>query len=158
MQEYKISGLPVVKDDRLVGIITNRDIRFETNDMLMVSDRMTSDNLVTVPVGTSLEKAKDILQEHRIEKLLVVDGDHNLTGLITVKDIQKMKTIQMLVKILMADFVLQLQLVCQVMLLREQMNWQELTLMQLLLIQHMVILKAFWIPFQRLKVITNIFH
>ena len=89
MQEYKISGLPVVKDDRLVGIITNRDIRFETNDMLMVSDRMTSENLVTVPVGTSLEKAKDILQEHRIEKLLVVDGDHNLTGLITVKDIQK---------------------------------------------------------------------
>ena len=69
-----------------------------------------------------------------------------------------MKTIQMPVKILMADFVLQPQLVYQVMLLREQMNWQESTLMQLLLIQHMVILKAFWILFQRLKVITNIFQ
>ena len=89
MSEYKISGLPVVKDDRLVGIITNRDIRFETNDMLPVSDCMTTENLVTVPVGTSLNKAKDILQQHRIEKLLVIDKDHNLTGLITVKDIQK---------------------------------------------------------------------
>ena len=89
MSEFRISGLPVVKDDRLVGIITNRDIRFETNDLLQVSERMTSENLVTVPLGTSLEKAKDILQEHRIEKLLVVDKDRNLTGLITVKDIQK---------------------------------------------------------------------
>lgn len=89
MKEYKISGLPVEKNNRLVGIITNRDIRFETNDMLTVSDCMTSENLVTVPVGTSLETAKDILQQHRIEKLLVVDDDHNLTGLITVKDIQK---------------------------------------------------------------------
>ena len=89
MAEYKISGLPVVKNDRLVGIITNRDIRFETNDMLLVSECMTSDDLVTVPVGTSLEKSKEILQQHRIEKLLVVDVDHNLTGLITVKDIQK---------------------------------------------------------------------
>ncbi|MED5219334.1 MAG: IMP dehydrogenase, partial [Candidatus Neomarinimicrobiota bacterium] len=89
MSEFKISGLPVVKDDRLVGIITNRDIRLETNDQLKVSERMTSENLVTVPVGTSLEKAKDILQKHRIEKLLVVDKNRNLTGLITVKDIQK---------------------------------------------------------------------
>jgi len=89
MSEYKISGLPVVQEDRLVGILTNRDIRFETNDKLKVSERMTSENLVTVPVGTSLEKAKEILQEHRIEKLLVVDKDRNLTGLITVKDIQK---------------------------------------------------------------------
>ena len=89
MSEYKISGLPVVKNDRLIGIITNRDIRFETNEMLAVSECMTSDDLVTVPVGTSLEKAKNILQNHRIEKLLVVDDDHNLTGLITVKDIQK---------------------------------------------------------------------
>ena len=89
MSEYKISGLPVVKNDRLVGILTNRDIRFEINDSLKVSECMTSENLVSVPVGTSLEKAKDILQEHRIEKLLVVDKDHNLTGLITVKDIQK---------------------------------------------------------------------
>ena len=89
MSEYKISGLPVVKDDRLVGIITNRDIRFEKNDELAVSECMTSQNLVTVPVGTSLNKAKEILQQHRIEKLLVVDDSHNLTGLITVKDIQK---------------------------------------------------------------------
>ena len=89
MSEYRISGLPVVENEMLKGIITNRDIRFETNDMLNVSERMTCDNLVTVPVGTSLNKAKEILQKHRIEKLLVVDDNHNLTGLITVKDIQK---------------------------------------------------------------------
>ena len=89
MAEYKISGLPVVENGRLVGIITNRDIRFETNEMLKVSTRMTSDKLITVPIGTSLEKSKDILQKHRIEKLLVVDNNQNLAGLITVKDIQK---------------------------------------------------------------------
>ena len=89
MSEYRISGLPVVKNEKLIGIITNRDIRFETDGMLPVSKRMTSKNLVTVPVGTSLHKAKDILQKHRIEKLLVVDNKQNLTGLITVKDIQK---------------------------------------------------------------------
>ena len=89
MSEYRISGLPVVKNEKLIGIITNRDIRFETDGKLAVSKRMTSENLVTVPVGTSLNKAKDILQKHRIEKLLVVDGMQNLTGLITVKDIQK---------------------------------------------------------------------
>ena len=89
MSEYRISGLPVVKNEKLIGIITNRDIRFETDGKLPVSKRMTSKNLVTVPVGTSLDKAKDILQKHRIEKLLVVDEKQNLTGLITVKDIQK---------------------------------------------------------------------
>ena len=89
MADYKISGLPVVDKDRLVGIITNRDIRFETDNSLAVSVRMTSENLVTVPIGTSLEKAKIILQKHRIEKLLVIDSDGNLSGLITVKDIQK---------------------------------------------------------------------
>ena len=89
MSEYRISGLPVVKDEKLIGIITNRDIRFETDGALPVSQRMTSKNLVTVPVGTSLNKAKEILQKHRIEKLLVVDNKQNLTGLITVKDIQK---------------------------------------------------------------------
>ena len=89
MSEYRISGLPVVKNEKLIGIITNRDIRFETDGTLPVSKRMTSKNLVTVPVGTSLDKAKDILQKHRIEKLLVVDNKQNLTGLITVKDIQK---------------------------------------------------------------------
>ena len=89
MSEYRISGLPVVKNEKLIGIITNRDIRFETDGSLPVSKRMTSKNLVTVPVGTSLNKAKEILQKHRIEKLLVVDNKQNLTGLITVKDIQK---------------------------------------------------------------------
>ena len=89
MAQFKISGLPVVDDDRLVGILTNRDIRFETDNSLIVSDRMTSENLITVPTGTSLDKSKEILQEHRIEKLLVVNKDGKLTGLITVKDIQK---------------------------------------------------------------------
>jgi len=89
MDYYHISGLPVVDDGKLIGIITNRDIRFETNLDLLVSDRMTTDNLVTVPVATTLDKAKQILQEHRIEKLLVVDEDGSLAGLITVKDIQK---------------------------------------------------------------------
>lgn len=89
MSRFRISGLPVVVSDRLVGILTNRDIRFETDDTLKVADRMTSENLVTVPTGTSLDKAKEILQKHRIEKLLVTDDQGNLTGLITVKDIQK---------------------------------------------------------------------
>ena len=89
MANYHISGLPVLDDDKLVGIITNRDIRFETDDNLSVRDRMTKENLVTVPMGTTLEEAKKVLQEHRIEKLLVVDKDDSLAGLITVKDIQK---------------------------------------------------------------------
>jgi IMP dehydrogenase len=89
MDRYHISGLPVVDGGKLVGIITNRDIRFEKDTQLLVRHRMTKDNLVTVPVGTTLEKAKEILQEHRIEKLLVVEEDGSLAGLITVKDIQK---------------------------------------------------------------------
>ena len=89
MVQNNISGLPVVKNEKLVGILTNRDIRFETNLGLLVKDRMTSKNLVTVPEGTTLDKAKEILQKHRIEKLLVVDNNGNLAGLITVKDIQK---------------------------------------------------------------------
>ena len=89
MDFYHISGLPVVEDGKLIGIITNRDIRFETNLDLLVNDRMTTENLVTVPVGTTLDKAKEILQKNRIEKLLVVDDDGSLAGLITVKDIQK---------------------------------------------------------------------
>ena len=89
MARFKISGLPVVDKDKLAGIITNRDIRFHMDDSLSVDSQMTSKNLVTVPTGTSLEKAKEILQKHRIEKLLVVDENGNLTGLITVKDIQK---------------------------------------------------------------------
>ncbi|HYP00042.1 MAG TPA: IMP dehydrogenase, partial [Pyrinomonadaceae bacterium] len=91
MERYKISGVPVVDGDgHLVGIITNRDLRFETRFDIPVSEVMTKQpNLVTVPVGTTLEQAKSVLQKHRIEKLLVIDGDKRLKGLITVKDIQK---------------------------------------------------------------------
>ncbi|MBI4911509.1 MAG: IMP dehydrogenase [Acidobacteria bacterium] len=89
MAKFRISGVPVVKDGKLVGILTNRDLRFETNLDLLVSDRMTHENLVTVPVGTTLQEARAILQRHRIEKLLVVDGAGALRGLITVKDIEK---------------------------------------------------------------------
>lgn len=89
MNNYHISGLPVVDNGKLVGIITNRDIRFEKDDDLSIRDRMTSENLVTVKKGTTLEEAKEVLQQHRIEKLLVVDDKGNLAGLITVKDIQK---------------------------------------------------------------------
>jgi IMP dehydrogenase len=89
MTKYKISGLPVTRGMRLTGILTNRDLRFEKNHAQLVSSVMTKENLVTVPVGTTLEEAERILQQHRIEKLLVVDQDYNLKGLITVKDIQK---------------------------------------------------------------------
>jgi IMP dehydrogenase len=89
MTKYRVSGLPVTRGPRLVGILTNRDLRFERNLDQPVSAVMTKDNLVTVPVGTTLEEAERILQRHRIEKLLVVDNDFNLRGLITVKDIQK---------------------------------------------------------------------
>ena len=89
MAKFRISGVPVVDKGKLKGILTNRDIRFEDNLDLLVSDRMTSENLVTVEKGTTLDKAKSVLQKHRIEKLLVVDKDGKLTGLITVKDILK---------------------------------------------------------------------
>jgi IMP dehydrogenase len=89
MNKYKVSGVPVTRGTRLVGILTNRDLRFERNLDQRVSDVMTKDNLITVPVGTTLDEAERILQTHRIEKLLVVDKDFNLKGLITVKDIQK---------------------------------------------------------------------
>lgn len=89
MSKYKISGLPVTRGPRLVGILTNRDLRFERDLDQPVGQVMTSENLVTVPVGTTLEEAEKILQTHRIEKLLVVDNDFHLKGLITVKDIQK---------------------------------------------------------------------
>jgi IMP dehydrogenase len=89
MTKYRVSGLPVTRGARLVGILTNRDLRFERNLDQPVSAVMTKDNLVTVPVGTTLEEAERILQRHRIEKLLVVDNEFNLKGLITVKDIQK---------------------------------------------------------------------
>ena len=90
MERFHISGVPVVDEDgHLVGIITNRDLRFETRFDIPVSEVMTNQPLVTVPVGTTLDQAKAVLQKHRIEKLLVVDGDKHIKGLITVKDIQK---------------------------------------------------------------------
>ena len=89
MEQYSIGGLPVLSDDKLVGIITKRDIRFESNLDTLVKDRMTSDNLVTVNSKTSNDEAKKILQKHRIERLLVVDKNNNLDGLITVKDLTK---------------------------------------------------------------------
>jgi IMP dehydrogenase len=89
MKKYKISGVPVTSNGKLVGILTNRDLRFETRFDLAVEKVMTKDNLITVPVGTTLEDAEDILHRHRVEKLLVVDETFHLKGLITVKDIQK---------------------------------------------------------------------
>jgi IMP dehydrogenase len=89
MRKYKISGVPVTRDGKLVGILTNRDLRFETRLELPVEKAMTKDNLITVPVGTTLDDAEQILHRHRVEKLLVVDEEFNLKGLITVKDIQK---------------------------------------------------------------------
>jgi len=89
MRRYKISGVPVTQGKRLVGILTNRDLRFETRTDVPVGDVMTKKDLITVPVGTTLEEAEQILHEHRVEKLLVVDDQYNLKGLITVKDIQK---------------------------------------------------------------------
>ncbi|HXX28796.1 MAG TPA: IMP dehydrogenase [Terriglobales bacterium] len=89
MRKYKISGVPITEKGKLVGILTNRDLRFETRVDIPISQVMTKDNLITVPVGTTLEDAETILHKHRVEKLLVVDDHYNLKGLITVKDIQK---------------------------------------------------------------------
>jgi IMP dehydrogenase len=89
MRKYKISGVPITKNKKLVGILTNRDLRFETRTDIPISKVMTKDNLITVPVGTTLEDAEAILHQHRVEKLLVVDKNYTLKGLITVKDIQK---------------------------------------------------------------------
>ncbi|MBN2317676.1 MAG: IMP dehydrogenase [Acidobacteria bacterium] len=89
MKKYSISGLPITSNGKLVGILTNRDLRFETRLNKKISELMTKDNLITVPVGTTLEKAESILHRHRVEKLPVVDSRYRLKGLITVKDIQK---------------------------------------------------------------------
>src|ERR1700723_2037802 len=89
MRQFKISGVPITEHGRLVGILTNRDLRFETRFDIPIDRVMTKKNLITVPVGTTLEDAEKILHEHRVEKLLVVDDKNNLKGLITVKDIQK---------------------------------------------------------------------
>src|SRR6185295_4764672 len=94
MKKYRISGVPITEDGskegRLVGILTNRDLRFETNLDRPVAEVMTRDSLFTVPVGTTLEQAREFLHRHKVEKLLVVDDRYMLKGLITVKDIQKM--------------------------------------------------------------------
>lgn len=89
MERYRISGVPITERGKLVGILTNRDLRFETNFEQPIKNVMTKENLITAPVGTTLEQAKAILQKHRVEKLPLVDGDFNLKGLITIKDIQK---------------------------------------------------------------------
>jgi IMP dehydrogenase len=89
MAKYRISGVPVTEGGRLVGILTNRDLRFETRTDLPISQVMTKEDLITVPVGTTLDEARAILHKHRVEKLLVVDDKFGLKGLITVKDIQK---------------------------------------------------------------------
>jgi IMP dehydrogenase len=89
MRRYKISGVPVTKNGKLVGILTNRDLRFVSRTDIPIADVMTKTNLITVPVGTTLEQAEDILHQHRVEKLLVVNDAYELKGLITVKDIQK---------------------------------------------------------------------
>ena len=91
MSTYKISGLPVLHDGKLVGIVTNRDLRFVSDNDLRVADVMTSKNLVTAKVGIDLEHSKALLHEHRIEKLLVVDDNGQLKGLITIKDLEKIK-------------------------------------------------------------------
>ncbi|HMK57040.1 MAG TPA: IMP dehydrogenase [Dissulfurispiraceae bacterium] len=91
MSRYRISGVPVTTDGKLVGILTNRDLRFETNEKKKVSEVMTSKNLITAAVGTTLEEAKDTLNRYKIEKLPIVDEDNNLKGLITIKDIEKRK-------------------------------------------------------------------
>src|SRR4026209_1835315 len=92
MKKYRISGVPITEDGskegRLVGILTNRDLRFETNVQRPIAEVMTKENLVTVPVGTTLEEAREILHRHKVEQLLVVDQAFMLKGLITVKDIQ----------------------------------------------------------------------
>ena len=91
MSKYRISGVPVTRGDQLVGIVTNRDLRFETDMDKPTSEVMTKDNLVTVSEGISLEESKKLLHQHRIEKLLVVDAKGCLTGMITIKDIEKIK-------------------------------------------------------------------
>src|ERR1700677_2831574 len=89
MRRFKISGVPVTKKGKLVGILTNRDLRFVSRTDIPISDVMTKTNLITVPVGTTLDQAEQILHQHRVEKLLVVNDAYELKGLITVKDIQK---------------------------------------------------------------------
>jgi len=103
MEKYNISGVPVVKGENLVGIITNRDLRFETNLDQKVESVMTKDDLATAKIGITLEESKAILHKRRIEKLLVVDDKGRLEGLITIKDIEKIKNFQTHAKMISAD-------------------------------------------------------
>mgnify|MGYP000111257525 FL=1 len=104
MKKYRISGIPIIDNNsKLVGILTNRDLRFEPNKSLKVSDIMTKENLITAPLGTTLEKAEIILQKYKIEKLPVVDKSGTLKGLITFKDILKKKKHPFACKMNMAD-------------------------------------------------------
>src|SRR5699024_9524365 len=92
MSKYRVSGVPIVNnrnDKKLVGILTNRDLRFIEDYSIVISEVMTSENLITAPVGTTLEEAQKILQQYKIEKLPLVDKDNVLRGLITIKDIEK---------------------------------------------------------------------
>ncbi len=91
MRKYRISGVPITKEGKLVGIVTNRDILFETDYNKKIKEVMTSENLITAPVGTTIEEAKELLKNHKIEKLPLVDEEYNLVGLITIKDIEKTK-------------------------------------------------------------------
>ncbi|KJU87295.1 IMP dehydrogenase/GMP reductase, partial [Candidatus Magnetobacterium bavaricum] len=89
MERFRISGVPVTENDKLIGILTNRDLRFETNVNKLVSEVMTRERLVTAPEGTDLDSAKELLHRYRIEKLPIVDSEFRLKGLITIKDIEK---------------------------------------------------------------------
>lgn len=104
MSKYKIAGFPVIdSNQQLIGIVTNRDLRFKHNGLQPIAELMTKDTIITTHVGTTLEEAEQLLEKHRIEKLPVVDNNGVLHGLITFKDIQKKRNIQMLVKINMED-------------------------------------------------------
>jgi IMP dehydrogenase len=89
MEKFAISGIPIADNGKLLGILTNRDLRFHRDPSVQIDQLMTRENLITVPEGTDMEKAKELLHKHRIEKLLIVDTDGNLKGMITVKDIMK---------------------------------------------------------------------
>ncbi|SQB89770.1 inosine-5'-monophosphate dehydrogenase [Clostridium tetanomorphum] len=109
MSKYRISGIPITVDSKLVGIITNRDIVFETDYSKNISEVMTKENLITAPENTTIEEAKHILMKHKIEKLPLVDKDYNLRGLITIKDIEKVKRFPNSAKMKKEDFFVELQ-------------------------------------------------
>ena len=113
MAKYRISGVPITEGTKLVGIITNRDLKFETDFSKKIKESMTSEGLVTAKEGITLEEAKQILGKARKEKLPIVDDDFNLKGLITIKDIEKQINIQMQRKMIREDYYVELVLVSQ---------------------------------------------